>query len=478
MLALVRRRSAAVLGAALSGKADGVIRLRPDDDYMLAVHHPTTPAQIGALLTFESAGAPAEQFADAARCHLAGRLPLTPLLRLRRSAPAHIDCDAWFELADIDVDRVITVAGQDDEFSDDGLHDRTAQWAMEQLDPEGPPFHFIVVPRVAGGRSAVYLRTLHALADGVGFQSIVRDLTDGEGDAPPQGPRRGRDERIPGRVEWLVRSGLALLGDSWRARSTRAEQAHAREALAAFKADPAKKRARTPKLEMGGPNSTSRSFATLTVSLDRLQRLGTALQATVNDVFLLVGSGAVRGFLSEIGDLPDEPIVANAARSYRRPEHGEIGNRIISLHPHLATHLDDPLARLEAIQTSMAAEIERSRLQEATMDQSATFFSARKIRKLAASRVRDGGMMTPGNVTLSNVPGPAAPRFLAGYRMVGNYPTPIVGSGRFLNVTMRRYCDGLDMGIMTDAEKVADARLIRRHIESALEQLEQLVAAR
>ena len=35
----------------------------------------------------------------------------------------------------------------------------------------------------------------------------------------------------------------------------------------------------------------------------------------------------------------------NSARSYRRPEHGEFGNRIVALHPHLATHLADPLAR-------------------------------------------------------------------------------------------------------------------------------------
>ena len=455
-----------------------MLRLRPDDDYMIAAHHPTTPTQIGALQPFDRAGSSPEQFVDDVRRHLAERLPHTPLLRLRRSAPAHIDCDAWFELAGVDLDRVLTIRCQDQELDDNELHDHTANWAMEQLDPELPPFHFVVVPRVAGGRSAIYLRTLHALADGVGFQSIVRDLTDGEGDDPPRGQPRARDERIPGSAEWLVRSSIALLGDAWRTRSKRAELAQAREALAAFKAEPAQKRARTPKLELGGPNSTRRSFATLTVPLDRFRRIGTALGGTVNDVFLLVGSGAVRSFLLAIGDLPDDPVVVNAARSYRRPEHGEIGNRIISIHPHLATHLADPLARLEAIQGSMATEVERSRLQELTMDQNATFFSARKLRKLAASRVRDGGMLTPGNVTLSSVPGPAAPRLLAGYRMIANYPTPIVGSGRFLNVTFRRYCDGLDMGIMTDAEKVADARVIGQHVESALEELEQLVADR
>ena len=38
---------------------------------------------------------------------------------------------------------------------------------------------------------------------------------------------------------------------------------------------------------------------------------------------------------------------------------------------------------------------------------------------------------------------PSEPRYLAGYRQVANYPTPILGNGRFLNVTMRRNADTL-----------------------------------
>ncbi len=457
------------------GVLETVRRLRPDDDYMLAIHHPTAPAQIGAVLLFDRGSKSPEQFVSDVRAHLVQRLPATPLMCLRRSAPAHIDCDAWFELADVDIDSVLTVRCQNQELSEDQLYEHVAAWAMEQINPDLVPFHFILVPQVAGGHSAVYLRVLHALADGVGFQSILSDLTnDSDGSSNSRTPRT-TDERIPTSVEWLARSVVALLGDVWYRRVNRVEQEKAREALAAFKADPASKRVRTPKLGLSGPNSTRRSFATLTVALDRFKHLGEELGGTVNDVFLLVGSGAVRSFLLEIGDLPEDPIVVNAARSYRRPEHGNIGNRIISIHPHLATQLDDPLARLKVIQASMALEVERSKLQEPIMDQKATFFSARKVRKLAVARVSEGGTLTPGNVTLSNVFGPASAQLLAGYKMLANYPTPIVGSGRLFNVTMRRYCDSLDMGIMTDAAKVPDSRVIRHHFERALQELEALV---
>src|SRR3546814_10229996 len=81
-----------------------------------------------------------------------------------------------------------------------------------------------------------------------------------------------------------------------------------------------------------------------------------------------VCSSDLRKHLLAIGDLPDTPLVVNSARSYRRDEHGPFGNRIVALHPHLATHLADPIERLRAIQASMAAEMRRTGHDEALLD--------------------------------------------------------------------------------------------------------------
>src|SRR3546814_12966784 len=67
-----------------------------------------------------------------------------------------------------------------------------------------------------------------------------------------------------------------------------------------------------------------------------------------------------------------------------------------------------------------------------------------------------GKRLLPGNLTLSNVPGPADARSYAGFRQLHNYPVPIIGSGRFLNITSRRSGGNLDMGVIADAEKLAD----------------------
>jgi hypothetical protein len=88
-----------------------------------------------------------------------------------------------------------------------------------------------------------------------------------------------------------------------------------------------------------------------------------------------------------------------------------------------------------------------------------------------ADRVGSGGAVLPGNVSLSNVPGPTEPRYLAGYAMRASYPAPILGAGRFLNITLRRYVDHLDLGIMCDAAKIPDANVMRGHVIGALDEL-------
>src|SRR3546814_7440830 len=73
-----------------------------------------------------------------------------------------------------------------------------------------------------------------------------------------------------------------------------------------------------------------------------------------------------------------------------------------------------------------------------------------------------GKRLLPGNLTLSNVPGPADARSYAGFRQLHNYPVPIIGSGRFLNITSRRSGGNLDMGVIADAKRLPTSAALRR----------------
>jgi diacylglycerol O-acyltransferase len=422
-------------------------RLRPDDQFLLLLESDATPMQIGALLFLDVPDSQRASLVDTLQSHFAARLKYTPLLRVLRPCPLLYDSPVWLDVVHFDIAYHIVAVPGCNAMDADSLHEYVAVRSLERLDLQRPPFRIHIFDQLADGRSAMLIQVHHALTDGVGFQTILGLLSDG---CTPAARPVGRNERAPPALLWLAASAWRFT----RERGRRAREAERRrQTLAALKSYP---RATTPVLKLSGPTSARRAYRTLSLDLPGLRAMTKHFGGTVNDMFLATASGALRRYLEEIDDLPATPLVANAARSYRRPEHGEFGNRIVALHPHLATNVANPVARLRAIQASMADEKRRTALDEAMLDQLETPFGPRNRARSFAARLGGRGAILPGNVTLSNVPGPATPRFIAGFRQISNYPTPLLGSGRFLNITSRRNGDVLDLGIMADPAQITD----------------------
>ena len=444
----------------------GVRRLRPDDHFMILSETDASPMHVGALILLDVPAEGQDGFAAAIRRQFAERLPATPLLARLRQAPDGYDSDVWADIARADLDTLIAIEPHHGVWSETELYEAVARLNMRRLDLSGPPFAAHLFERLADGGSAVYLKMHHSVADGIGFQAILGLLSDA---TPPAKPRLA-DARLPEPEKWHEKAeALFIAEEGFRAKQS-ARRKEALAALEAFRDD----RKPTPQLKMSGPTSDRRRYATISLPLARVKALGTKLDATVNDIFLTLASTALRNFLVEIDDLPDTPLVVNSARSYRREEHGLFGNRIVALHPHLATHLADPVARLRAIQDSMAREMRRTGHDEVLLDAAEKPYGARDRRAAFAERMAGGKRLLPGNLTLSNVPGPAEARSYAGFRQRHNYPVPIIGSGRFLNITSRRSGDNLDMGVIADAEKIADVSRVVALFTAALDELESI----
>lgn len=436
----------------------GVRRMRPDDHFMVLSETDASPMHVGALLMLAVPEAEKPALADVFRRQLAERLPATPLLARLVEAPEGYDSDVWVDVAQADLESQVvdeTLALADDA----ALFAAVAERNMRRLDLRLPPFFAYVFAGLPGDRAAIYLKMHHSVADGIGFQEVLRLLSDETAPGPP----RSRDAPLPPPGEWRALAEARFAAQE----TTRAAQSAARkQALAALEALKGERLA-TPVLKMSGPTSAHRAYAAISLPVARFKAAAARLDATVNDLFLACAGQALRDYLSEAGDLPDTPLVINSARSYRRPEHGMFGNRIVALHPHLATHLADPLDRLRAIQQSMAAELRRGPHDEALLDALEKPFGARDRRAAFAERTAGGARVLPGNLSLSNVPGPAGERAFIGYRQLHNFPVPIIGSGRFLNITSRRSGDNLDMGVSVDAEKIPAAEPIARGFEQA-----------
>ena len=71
-------------------------------------------------------------------------------------------------------------------------------------------------------------------------------------------------------------------------------------------------------------------------------------------------------------------------------------------------------------------------------------------------------------MTLSNVPGPPIPLYLAGSRMTAMYPIGPVIHNQRLNITVVSYLDTMFVGVVADREAVPDTDELVEHVQVAL----------
>jgi hypothetical protein len=78
------------------------------------------------------------------------------------------------------------------------------------------------------------------------------------------------------------------------------------------------------------------------------------------------------------------------------------------------------------------------------------------------------------NVVISNVPGPPVALYMAGARMLTNYPASIVVHGMALNITVQSYEHSLDFGLMADGAALPDVRELAEAVSIAFDDLRLL----
>jgi WS/DGAT/MGAT family acyltransferase len=158
-----------------------------------------------------------------------------------------------------------------------------------------------------------------------------------------------------------------------------------------------------------------------------------------------------------------------------------MGNQVSSAFASLATDLDDPIDRLRVIHESMNAAKDVQQLIGADTLQNWVEFAAPVIAARAArlyTRMRFADRHRPlFNVTISNVPGPPFPLWVAGAQVVSTNPIGPIFEGGALNITVMSYIDRLDFGLHACPELVPDVQSLADGIALALDELEKAVAA-
>lgn len=76
--------------------------------------------------------------------------------------------------------------------------------------------------------------------------------------------------------------------------------------------------------------------------------------------------------------------------------------------------------------------------------------------------------LPPFNITISNVPGPNVPVYLAGAKLIAHYPVSVVTDGQGLNITLVGYLGQLHFGLVSCRELVPDIDVLAGYLVDEL----------
>ncbi|HET6795431.1 MAG TPA: wax ester/triacylglycerol synthase family O-acyltransferase, partial [Acidimicrobiales bacterium] len=439
-------------------------RLSGLDATFLYLETPSNHMHVASTCVFDPSTVPGGYSFDKVRQLVEERLPLLPPFRRRLvEIPFGLHHPLWIEDPDFDLDYHIRRAALPAPGGAAELAEFAADVNSRPLDRSRPLWEMYVVEGLENGMIATVTKTHHAAIDGVSGAELTVNLLDLQPEPAPPPQDDWRPDRVPSDLE---RVGFAL-------------SSLARQPLAAAKAarrtfemglslrrrnrqpgvQPPPAPFTAPRTSLNQSITPHRKFAFTEVSLDEVTQVKNALGGTVNDVVLALCSGALRRYLQERGELPDQPLIGMVPVSVRTEDQkGTMGNRVSSMLVALATDVADPKARLAAITeaTKHAKDQEKAIGAEFLTDWTefaAPAVAARAARLASSMKVFD--RVNPiFNVTISNVPGPAFPLYSAGARMVAMYPMGPVADGAGLNITVMSYMDSMFFGVMTCREVV------------------------
>ncbi len=468
------------------------------------------PMHVGALHLFELPPSYRGRFVEDMREHLAARLPLAPALRRRLAwMPLNLAAPAWVDAEpDLEAHVVgITLPRGSDMAA---LEAQVGRLHPILLDRSRPLWKFHVFDGLAPGpngekRYALYTQLHHAAVDGqaaVALAQAILDLSPAgrEIEARPARARKGSlamTELLRGAVSHqldqlgsLVKALPAAVGAISQVASQTAGGALGETAAAMWsrlkgEAVPAKKGVSNlglaPRTRLNTTISDTRAFATVKLPLAEFNAVRRRHGASLNDALMFVISGALRRHFGKHGPLPRKSLVAAVPISLRAKGDTSSNNQASMSLISLGTHLADPGKRLAYV---MAASAAMKATLGSVKNLLPTDFPSMGVpwlmEALTAVYGRAGvaDRIPPvANLVISNVPGPTVPLYMAGARMVTNYPASIVVHGVALNVTVQTYNESLDIGVMACAEAMPEVAEFAAQIEAAFEEFRALPVA-
>jgi len=460
------------------------------DAAFLYAETPTSPMHIGSVCLVDGS----LEF-DTFRKLIHSRLHQVPKLRQRLvQVPFGVDYPYWVDDPNFDIDMHLTHVALPKPGGWKELRNIASTIFSSPLNTSRPLWSFYFVEGVNGidqvpeGSTAIIAKIHHVAIDGMagaGMMSLIFDFMKDAKEIPDPKPYKPRS--LPNELEILMKSAVSfannplkfpkLISDTLSS-SVKSGMftrvANSELPTAPFTAPPSLfNQIITPR----------RKWNTAILSLDRIKQLKTIMEVTLNDVMLGICAGALRRYLLEKDELPLKPLVAMVPISTRSTDDEEsTDNQISSMLIQLATHIENPIERLEEIhentirEKSFQSAVGAKTL--ANMAEIVPFGLANQAAKMY-SRYKVAEMHSPlCNVTITNVPGPQFPLYLQGHKLLDVMGMAPIIDGMGLIITIFSYNGNVTISPTSDIKTMPDIDVFTRYIRESANELEALILKR
>lgn len=463
-------------------------RLSGLDAAFLYLETETTPMHIGgvAILEGHTPDGPftLEKLRELIGSRLAASRTLTEKLI---DVPLGLGRPYWMQDADFDIERHI----ERTQLPEPGGYRELAalvSWQVAELLPRDRPlWHLLMVegldnvPKIPPGSVAIISRVHHAAVDGMSGTEIMRALYDptptpqvfptAPEPPPPVKPKaldlltgKAADEDEGIGLGSLVKDaleGVVRTGATW-----------------AFKrVEPPPIPFAAPKSVFNGSVPRERTWDCAHFSLERVRAIRQATGATVNDVVLAVCAGALRSYLGERDQLPEDPLVAMVPISVRAEEQKKaMGNQVSAMLVSLATDVDDAGERFAKVrQSAEHSKLYNRAVGARTLTDASDFvpFSVAGLATRLYTRMHLADRHRPVfNLVITNVPGPQVPLYVAGAKLQANVGLGPIFDSMGLIVPVFSYNGRISISFCSAPNLLEDASRLASFVEPSLAALE------
>jgi WS/DGAT/MGAT family acyltransferase len=457
-----------------------VQRLGPQDASFLYLETPSVHQHVGGLAILDPSTRPDGRLRYENLVEVIGsRLHLAPRFRQKvMFPPLNVARPVWVDDVDFDLSFHIRRAALPAPGGRRELIDYIQRVISRPLDRTKPLWESYLIEGMEGGMTSILTKVHHCMVDGLSAIDIATVVFDFTPEPQVLDPPVWEPEPEPAAMELLREAVVEQVTHPVQAAAERIQWAVSaptrafrqvahtleglRDVLGGGVLAP-----HSPFNQQVGPN---RRFAMMEAPVQAFKDVKDELGGTVNDVILATVAGALHRLLRYRG----EPTRSRTLRAMvpvsvrTKDEKGALGNRVSSI------FVDMPIGPMSAKKRLAVIRETTKNLKESKQAVGAEFLmnigmlAPPTIHGMAARLAARSRVI---NLVVSNVPGPQVPMYIAGARLVAQYPVMPIAENMGLSIACTSLAGTMAFGITADWDTLTDIEFLAAALDEAVAEL-------